>query len=155
MLRRRGPGRPQKVATPALAVVVPTSSTIAWSPPELGGPHVSQSAMEQAVLQMTHEGRPLNTKIAYDGKTAEFYQFCASLYPNDPFKNNLDHQKVWCFMFYQCMRPQRKRGGIKSRGETDIFVRADYDEVMATYKLWFTNQSQPHHQNQLTPLVLV
>jgi hypothetical protein len=79
---------------------------------------------------MTHEGRPENTKIAYDGKTAEFYQLCASLYPNDPFKNNLDHQKVWSFMFYQCMHPQRKRGGI-----TNIFVRAEYDEVLATYKL--------------------
>lgn len=89
MLARRGPGRPRtrNAAAPALAIagVVPTTP-IAWSPPELGGLHVSQTAMEQAVLQMTHEGRPENTKTAYDGKMREFYQFCG--YPNDLFKNN-------------------------------------------------------------------
>ena len=151
MLGRRRVGRPRNsagapapaIAAVAIAAAVPPSA-IAWSPPEQGGIHVSQTAMEQAVFQMTHEGRPENTKLAYDGKIAEFYQFCASLYPADPFKNNLEHAKVWSFMFYQCMRPKRKTGGDRSRGReiaAGTFVRSDYDAVMLSYKNWFADQS--------------
>jgi len=103
---------------------------------------VSETAMQQAVSRMTAEGRPENTKLAYEGKTAEFYQYCASLYPNDPFRNNLESIKVWNFMFYQCMRPKRKQGGARKRADgVDAFVRSDYDSVMAAYKAWFEDQS--------------
>jgi hypothetical protein len=145
MLTARRAGRPRKNAAapaPAIAAVVPPNP-IAWSPPEQGGAYVSETAMQQAVSRMTAEGRPENTKLAYDGKTAEFYQYCASLYPTDPFKNNLESIKVWNFMFYQCMRPKRKQGGAKKRADgVDTFVRSDYEEVMASYKTWFEDQSE-------------
>jgi hypothetical protein len=59
------------------------------------------------------------------------------------YLRTIDHEKVWKFMFYQCMRTQRKRGGRKNRGDTDTFIRSDYDLVMESYKDWFGNQSQP------------
>jgi hypothetical protein len=98
--------------------------------------------MQQAVSRMAAANRPENTQLAYDGKTAEFYQFCSSLYPNDQFKNNLEGIRVFNFMFYQCMRSKRKRGGERNRADgVDTFVRSDYDEVMASYKTWFDDQS--------------
>jgi hypothetical protein len=139
MLRSRKAGRPFKHAA-ARAPALPPSA-IAWSPPALGGTYVSETAMQEAVSRMTAEGRPENTQLAYEGKIAEFYQFCASLYPNDLYVNNLESGKVWLFIFFQCMRPKRKRGGGKNRGDVETFVRAEYDQVMADYKEWFANQS--------------
>ena len=78
---------------------------------------MSETAMQQAVLRMTAEDRPKNTKLAYEGKTAEFYQYCALLYLNNPFRNNLESIKVWNFTFYQCMRPKRKQGSAKKRAD--------------------------------------
>jgi hypothetical protein len=59
------------------------------------------------------------------------------------YLRTIDHEKVWKFMFYQCMRTQRKRGGRKNRGDTDTFIRTDYDLVMESYKDCFGYQSQP------------
>jgi hypothetical protein len=40
------------------------------------------------------------------------------------------------------MRSKRKRGGERNRADgVDTFVRSDYDEVMASYKTWFDDQS--------------
>jgi hypothetical protein len=145
MLRGRKPGRPRKDAqTPAIitAAADAPQGHIAWSPHDLGGPHVSHSALEQAVLRMNEEHRPANTSAAYDPKVAEFKAYCTSVYADEEFAHNLDHTKVWKFMFYQCMRPKKKCGGPKNRANA-FFDRLDYDKVMAAYKDWFGNQSQP------------
>jgi hypothetical protein len=157
MMRHRSVGRPSNVARAAARLVPPTPltynpptsdvtdlSAIAWSPTEFGGLQVTDDSLllEKAVLAMSNEARPENTRIAYDGKIAEYFLFCDSIYPDDPFKNTLDKQKVWVFIFYQSMRTQRKRGGGKNRAETARFVKSDYDQVMAEYHGWFGDQSQ-------------
>lgn len=146
MLRKRSVGRPSKKKTAAAlapaAVAAAPSASIAWSPPELGGTYVSPESLQKAVEQMTWECRPENTKLAYDGKINEFYQFCDALHPTDKFSHAVESGKVWNFIFYQCMRPKRKRGGAKTRGaDVDTFVLSEYETVMAGYKSWFADQS--------------
>jgi hypothetical protein len=146
MLRPPHPGRPRKNAAPAAATLtadVP-QGPIAWAPPEEGGPFVSPTALEQAVLKMAEERRPANTSLAYDPKVAEFKAYCSSLYSEKEFTQNIDHVKVFLFMFYQCMRAKRKSGGKKTRANNaPAFDRQGYNKVMSDYKSWFADQSQP------------
>jgi hypothetical protein len=117
-------------------------SAIAWSQTDFGGLQVTDGSLEQAVLAMSDEARPENTRIACDGKIAKCFLFCDSVCPDDSFKNTLGKQKVWVFAFCQSMRTQRKRGGGKNRAETARFVKLDYDQVMAECHGWFGDQSQ-------------
>jgi hypothetical protein len=97
--------------------------------------------IEQAVLRMTHVGRPKNTMKAYDGKVTEYYEYCESLYSHHRYAYSLDDTKVYKFIFYQAMRPQKKRGGLGVLREK--FDRAAYDNVMAVYEDWFDDTSLP------------
>jgi hypothetical protein len=98
------------------------------------------SNLEQIVLGIAQEYRPDSTSAIYDSKSNEYFGYCTSLYPNDPYAKVLSQYKVYRFMFYQCFRDQKKRGGSKeTRASGNNFVRANYDEVMAKYMAFLTS----------------
>jgi hypothetical protein len=127
-LRPRGrPSRTSQQPSP------PSTTTRLTQPEETG----LDSRLEQTVLRITSEYRPDSTSSIYDAKSQEYFQYCTSLYPNDPYAMVLGQYKVYRFIFYQSFRDQKKRGGSKeSRTNGTRFVRSDYDAVMAKYQGW-------------------
>ena len=107
-----------------------TSPIMEWVPTSITD---DTSAYEQAVLHQISSSRPTSTRKAHDPKIEEFYEYCRSVYPLDPFCNNLDDKKVYKFMFYQSMREPRQRGGGKNRPRIG-FDRADYDSILEKYR---------------------
>ena len=120
----------------------PMLSPIVWQPME----QATDSGLEQTVLRIIHGYRPDSSNAIYDAKIAEFFEYCHSLYPHDPFATILNSYKVYRFIFYQCMRSQKKRGGTHERRVTGRnFSRTDFDSVMSHYNAWFNSNdgSQP------------
>jgi hypothetical protein len=146
MLPMRQLGRPRhNQSTPPLGATTqqlaepPASHPVIWTPESNFTSAIDNVALlEQAVLQMIAAARPKATSNAYDPKVAEYYEFVDSVYPNDPFRAVLSANKVFFFMWYQAMRPQKKRGG-KARTNTPHFDRSDYNTVMATLQPFFQN----------------
>ena len=139
-----GPGRPRNDA-PATASVVPPNaiawnppaSTAAWNPSDPGGPHVSQSVMEQAgcVLAASHEARPESAGVACEGKAAKS---CVSSAPLCAQTTHL-----------QTIQIMKKSGNScfvhsKNRADTSALVRSGCDHVTlaASCSNWFANQLQ-------------
>jgi hypothetical protein len=94
------------------------------------------SRMEQSVLDVREKFRPEQTADVYDNKTQEYLQFALHVYPLDPYRNSLNAEKIYRFMFYQTFRGQKKRGG--KRRISDVFFDShDYDSVMDNFDTWW------------------
>jgi Centromere DNA-binding protein complex CBF3 subunit, domain 2 len=74
---------------------------------------VLNAHLETSVLTMQEDMRPENTRKSMDPKALEFFAYCDLVYPNHPFKYQLEYMKVYKFMYYQCFREQKRRGGKK------------------------------------------
>lgn len=96
------------------------------------------SNLEQTVLHLREELRPVNTAKAQDPKVLEYFQFCDIHYGHDPYKYVLECNKVYRFIWYQCFREQRKKGGTKAerlaRSEGNYFHNEEYEAVMAEFR---------------------
>jgi hypothetical protein len=117
--------------SPPPAVVV----TAAVVPPP---PHQCEltSRMEQSVLDVRETHRPVQSADVYDNKTNEYLQFANHVYPHDPYKNSLNAEKVYKFMFYQTFRGVKKRGG-KRRISVIYFDSIGYESVMDKFDAWW------------------
>jgi hypothetical protein len=73
------------------------------------------SNLEQTILHLREELRPENTAKAQDPKSLEFFHFCDLQYSHDPYRYILDCNKVYRFIWFQCFREQRKKGGPKKQ----------------------------------------
>lgn len=89
-------------ASPAAALPAAAAAVANVPPPPTQCEQTSR--MEQAVLDVRDKNRPEQSADIYDAKTKEFLQFAAHVYPNDPYKNSLNADKVYRFMFYQTFR---------------------------------------------------
>jgi hypothetical protein len=148
-LRRRGRprlNRPQQQSSPAAPVVaiapavpvvaIANQQQILTQPEET----LLDSQLEQTVLRITSEYRPDSSTTIYDAKSNEYFQYCTSLYPNDPYSKVLSQYKVYRFIFYQAFRNAKKRGGTREvRASGAKFIRSDYDLVMLKYQAWLTS----------------
>jgi hypothetical protein len=93
--------------------------------------------LEQAVLRIRRVYTPESSNKIYDGKTAEYFQYCDYCHPNDPYSKILDANKVYKFMFYQAFRGQKERGGPRVNNRTVIkFDPEKYREVIKLYETW-------------------
>ena len=92
------------------------------------------SNLEQTVLELREEYRPENSANQQDPKILEFFHFCDLVYAHDPYKYTLSCEKVYRFMFYQCFREQKSKGGTKAmraaRAQGHYFDHAAYQQVM-------------------------
>jgi hypothetical protein len=79
--------------------------------------------------------RPVNTKLAYDGRQAEYYSFCKHVYKDshDSTKYTIGTEKVFLFLFYCAFRDKYKCGGKKTAEPKDSFVTSDYDSITAQW----------------------
>ena len=111
----------------------PPDAPIVWAPLEDEG----DSLREQAVLQMTDHNRPENTNRAYKGKMEEYYEYCRLVYPHVRNPYILNSTYVYRFIFYQAMRPKKKRGGKPSNRAGQFFDLDLYMETMHKYESWF------------------
>ena len=140
MLRSPRRGRPSHNPDELSAVVdQPHDARIVWAPDEDEG----DSLREQAVLRMTDYNRPENTTKAYDSKKEEFYEYCRAVYPHDRNSHILKAVNVHRFIFYQAMRPKKKRGGKPSQRGNQHFDLDLYKETMAKYERWFERMDEP------------
>ena len=129
MLPGRRLGRPKRNDGAALpSAPEPNEALIEWVPEQTD----ADSRREQHVLQLIRENRPTSTNNAYDGKTKEYYEYCRAIYPDDHFNIVLTDQKVHRFMFYQAMRPKKKRGG-RGKPSGCHFDKELYLETMRLY----------------------
>jgi hypothetical protein len=96
------------------------------------------SYLEQTVLHLREELRPVNTARAQDPKVLEYFQFCDIHYSHDPYRYVLECNKVYRFIWYQCFRNQRKKGGTKeervARAQGNYFDNAEYEAVMSEFR---------------------
>ena len=137
MFKGRSLGRPPKVAR--ISQTVETSSEpIQWAPEETD----ADSKREQVVLRMTDFNRPENTTRAYEGKTEEYYEYCDAVYPRDRGRYTLKPFRVYRFIFYQAMRPKKKRGGPPSKRQGNHFDHELYKQTMAAYEAWFDSPEE-------------
>lgn len=88
--------------------------------------------MQRSVINLNESLRPSNTDKCHRPKAEEYFEYCESVYPDDPYKYNLNDERVYRFMFYHAFRDLKKRGGRKSTG-APRFVRAEYDRVLGPF----------------------
>jgi hypothetical protein len=100
----RPQGRPRRIQQSSS----PAAPTTTLTQPE---ETALDSSLDQTVLRITNEYRPDSTSTIYDSKSNEYFQYCTSLYPMDPYANVLSQYKVYHFIFYQSFRDQKERGG--------------------------------------------
>jgi hypothetical protein len=97
--------------------------------------HELNSNLEQTVLNLREETRPVNTQRTQDPKVLEFFQFCDIHYGHDPYRYTLETGKVYRFMWYQSFREQRKKGGTKAeraaRAAGQYFNDEEYRSITA------------------------
>lgn len=95
------------------------------------------SNLEQTVLHLREECRPLNTQKAQDPKVLEYFQYCDLEYEHDPYRYTLNCARVYRFMWYQCFREQKKKGGTKAeraaRAQGQYFNYEEYKEVTRNF----------------------
>jgi hypothetical protein len=97
----------------ALPVTSPPPGVVTAAAPNVPPPpnHCElTSRMEQSVLDVRETHRPVQSADVYDNKTNEFLQFATHVYTHDPYKNSLNAEKVYKFMFYQTFRGVKKGG---------------------------------------------
>lgn len=121
-------------ASPAAALTAVAAAAANVPPPPIQCEQTSR--MEQAVLDVRDKHRPESSADIYDSKTQEFLQFASHVYPDDPYKNSLNADKVYRFMFYQTFRGKKKRGG-KKKTLLVHFDSIGYDSVMAKFEAWW------------------
>jgi hypothetical protein len=63
--------------------------------------------MQDMVFQMQKNHRPLNTKLAYEGKVAEYKAFCNAFYGCNAYSHTVTSNKLFRFLFYQAFRNKR------------------------------------------------
>jgi hypothetical protein len=95
---------------------------------------VNQSALRRANIDS--QNRKDNTKLAYDAKIAEFRNYCNHrMKEDDPTaKYTVTYIKTHEFMFYQAMRPCRKRGDKRKRDNLPIFDGEEFTSIITEYK---------------------
>lgn len=124
-------------------------------PPHL--PTFGIAAMEQSVLNTTRDTRPANTTLAYEGKQAEFVEFCRYLFPSQSpaLQELVTDDKLYMFLWYQSLRGKRKPGkkrrsngneAQQQQGEYSCFDPDDYNAV----KLKFLGADE--HQDPINPV---
>jgi hypothetical protein len=141
MLAVRSRGRPTNSSTRLPTAEPHANQGVIWAPSVT----VDDSSYEQAVLHMIAAGRPTNTSKQYDGKVSEYSSYCDSVYPMDPYRQNLCASKVYRFIFYQAMRNKKKRGGGTIGTDTATVSRfdcSDYDTVMENYRQWLRSPTE-------------
>jgi hypothetical protein len=100
------------------------------------------SALEQAVLEMSESLWPSNTQKAFDPKIDEYFQFCNYVYPHDLYRYNLSYDKVYWFMFYVAFRNNKTNAGTKESRKARReavkngihFDPESYNNVMSTFQ---------------------
>ncbi|KAG7338206.1 hypothetical protein IV203_025118 [Nitzschia inconspicua] len=93
-----------------------------------------ETALQQFVIDLREAGEPENTKKAYLPKLKEWFQYCDHVYPTDPYKYNMNFDKIYLFMFFQTFRQQKKRGGNRKLQKQDIYFDAEaYDNLMRPF----------------------
>ena len=130
----------QMVSPPDTPLTVDTTNT---NPPNnpptilpfstIQGPRAAEtnSRLENVAFRISQGERPDNTALAYDPKEEEWRQFCAHVYKNDSTAIILNGDRVYRFLFYQCFRELKKRGGKKGGGRWSVvFDTTDYDQLI-------------------------
>lgn len=116
---------------PQLSAGGPSNVATGFRNPNAGN---QVSNMRTYILQLSEECRPKNSSKSYDGKVAEFFQFCDLVFPMDPYKYCLNFDKVYKFMFYQSFREKKAYGGNKDHIRNGIyFDKEAYDLLAAAF----------------------
>jgi Centromere DNA-binding protein complex CBF3 subunit, domain 2 len=126
-----------RVAVVATGTNTPTMASLP-NPEDVG----VNSALEQAVLEMSESLWPGNTQKAFDPKIDEYFQFCNYVYPHDLYRYNLSYDKVYRFMFYVAFRNNKTKAGTKESRKARReavkngihFDPESYNNVMSTFR---------------------
>jgi hypothetical protein len=80
---------------------------------QLRNPHDVGAANRMAVFVHNERlvGCPENSVKMYEPKIMEFEQIYEHVYPDSPYKYNIDADKFYRFLFYTSFREQKKGGG--------------------------------------------
>ena len=142
MLSTRPRGRPRRDngARPVAAPV--PAAPVVWTPDQVLDPLSLDTHLSQAVITMTRQGRPTNSINVKEPKVKEFKDYCLAVYPDGPMRWSLWPKKVYLYMFYQAMRPLRKRGG-KGGNPGQGFDTAEYNAILQSYRTWMANPTGP------------
>jgi hypothetical protein len=144
MLASRPRGRPRKDngAGPVVAPVVARQGPVVWTCDQPHDPFPLDTHLSQAVNSIMRADRPANSKTVKEPKLKEFKAYCVAIYPDGPSRWSLWSKKIYLYMFYQAMRPQRKRGG-KGGNQGHGWDTAEYNHVLQTYSSWMQNPTGP------------
>jgi hypothetical protein len=151
LVSTRGRGRPRNdgttaAVTPAAVAVSPVRPqvppAVVWTPEQVLDPVSVDSHLSQAVIAMMRADRPQNSINVKDPKIQEFKDYCTSQYKDGLMRWGLWPKKIYLFMFFQAMRPQRKRGG-RGGNPGKGFDDEEYKTVLASYREWMSNPTSP------------
>jgi hypothetical protein len=83
--------------------------------------------MREAIFKMQEQRCPKNTSLAYSPKIGEFIQFCDYKYSRHDASSRyiVTCEKIYTFLFYQCMRDKRKRGGYRKKKKSEDVEEVD------------------------------
>ncbi|KAJ3220917.1 hypothetical protein HDU78_000757, partial [Chytriomyces hyalinus] len=85
----------------------------------------------QDLLANETEHMPVNMRLAYDRKGAEFLAYCRDIFAEQAIPITVTKEKLFGFLYYQAHRLQRKRGK-KRGGSAVVFNRDEFNNVMRT-----------------------
>ncbi len=94
-----------------------------------------QGTLKENVWRLLEAEDPENTRKAYEPKMKEYFEFCKTVYPNDPHFNILTREKMYRFMYFQAFREKKKRGGPRSlQANKPAFDVEAYDKVVSGWQ---------------------
>ena len=88
--------------------------------------------LRESILKIAEADDPENTKRSMEPKIKEYFEFCQTVYPNDPNTTILAPHKLYRFMYYQAFREKKPVGGRRSDNANKPAFDVDaYHKVIA------------------------
>ncbi|KAG7365502.1 glycolytic enzyme transcriptional activator [Nitzschia inconspicua] len=142
---------------PPPANVPPANNNNNNNVPQIPNPAVLnlEVVLQKFLIDMREADDSENTKKEYLPKLKEWFQYCDHVHKNDPFRYNLNFEKVYLFIFYQTFRQQKKRGGNRQLQQEDMYFDAEaYDTLMRPFAGLSPGQrlleNAPHVENPIS-----
>ena len=88
--------------------------------------------LRKSTMELNDSHQPANTAKQFDNRLLEYFDFCDKVYPHDQYRHTLAADKMYRFMWYQCFREKKTRGGsLASRTVGAKFNLAEYQKLLS------------------------
>jgi len=116
--------------------VAPPAQADPFAMPRLAHPNDRElnTMLRKSTMDLNDAHRPANTAKQFDNRMLEHFDFCDKVYPHDQCRHTLAADKMHRFMWHQCFREKKTRGGsLAARTIGAKFNLAEYQQLTSQF----------------------